>query len=134
MGVEPFLVTASVNLVLAQRLARTICADCRESVEKIPEALTRLGMTPEQIESATILRGRGCGTCNGTGYRGRIALYEVMPFTDELKDLVLQGASAAELKSEMISGGVVTLRMAGISKILEGMTTPEEVLRTTAQD
>ncbi len=134
MGVEPFLVTASVNLILAQRLARKICPDCKEVAEKHPERLRDMGMTEEQIASGTIHRGAGCGSCNDTGYRGRIALYEVMPFLDEFKELVLQGASAAELKAEMIQNGIPTLRMAGINKILEGVTTPEEVLRTTVAD
>ena len=134
MGVEPFLVTASLNVVLAQRLARKICSDCKEPVEKAPEALSRMGMTTDQIASATIHRGRGCKTCGETGYKGRIALYEVMPFKDELKELVLQGASAAEIKAEMIRNGVSSLRMAGINKILEGVTTPEEVLRCTVGD
>ncbi|HLU66057.1 MAG TPA: type IV-A pilus assembly ATPase PilB [Kofleriaceae bacterium] len=134
MGVEPFLVTASVNLVLAQRLARRICNDCKEPTEKHPEALLRMGMSEQQVATATIYRGRGCKSCGETGYRGRIALYEVMPFTDELKELVLQGASATELKHEMIRKGIATLRMAGINKILEGVTTPEEVLRTTVDD
>ena len=80
------------------------------------------------------MKGAGCKTCNDSGYKGRIALYEVMPFTDELKELVLQGASSAEIKQEMISGGINTLRMAGISKILEGTTPPEEVLRSTVED
>jgi type IV pilus assembly protein PilB len=134
MGVEPFLVTASVNLVLAQRLARKICVDCKEVGEKHPDALAKMGFTEEQIRTATIMHGRGCGTCNNTGYKGRIALYEVMPFTDPLKELVLQGASAAEIKTEMIRQGIQSLRMAGIGKILEGVTTPEEVLRTTIED
>jgi type IV pilus assembly protein PilB len=134
MGIEPFLVTASVNLVVAQRLARRICADCKIPAEKHPDALAKMGMTDEQIRTAKIMKGRGCGTCNNTGYKGRVALYEVMPFTDPLKELVLQGASAAEIKTEMIRGGVSSLRMAGINKILEGMTTPEEVLRTTVED
>jgi type IV pilus assembly protein PilB len=134
MGIEPFLVTASVNLVLAQRLARRICADCKEPAEKHPEALAKMGMTPQQIASGTIMHGRGCNTCNNTGYKGRVALYEVMPFIDPLKELVLQGASAAEIKAEMIRNGVQSLRMAGIAKILEGMTTPEEILRCTVED
>jgi type IV pilus assembly protein PilB len=134
MGIEPFLVTASVNLVLAQRLARRICADCKAPTEKHPEPLLKMGMTDEQIKKATIMKGKGCGTCNGTGYKGRVALYEVMPFTDPLKELVLQGASAAEIKTEMIRGGTQSLRLAGIQKILEGVTTPEEVLRTTVDD
>src|SRR3954463_5419110 len=134
MGIEPFLVTASVNLVLAQRLARRICADCKIPDEKHPEALAKMGMTEDQIRKVTIMKGRGCNTCNNTGYKGRVALYEVMPFTDPLKELVLQGASAAEIKTEMIRGGVQSLRMAGLAKILEGMTTPEEILRTTVDD
>jgi type IV pilus assembly protein PilB len=134
MGVEPFLVTASVNLVLAQRLSRKICVDCKEPTEKHAEALLKMGMTEPQVHMATIYRGRGCKNCGDTGYRGRIALYEVMPFTDELKELVLQGASATEIKAEMIRKGIASLRIAGINKILEGVTTPEEVLRTTVDD
>jgi type IV pilus assembly protein PilB len=134
MGIEPVLVTASVNLVVAQRLARRICNDCKIPAEKHPDALAKMGMTDEQIRGAKIMKGRGCGTCNNTGYKGRVALYEVMPFTDPLKELVLQGASAAEIKAEMIRGGTLSLRLAGIAKILEGMTTPEEVLRTTVED
>jgi type IV pilus assembly protein PilB len=134
MGVEPFLVTASVNLVLAQRLARKICNDCKEPAEKHAEPLLKMGMTEPQVHMATIYRGRGCKNCGDTGYRGRIALYEVMPFGDELKELVLQGASATEIKAEMIRKGVASLRIAGINKILEGVTTPEEILRTTVDD
>ena len=134
MGVEPFLVTASVNLVLAQRLARKICVECKEPTDKHPEPLLKMGMTEPQVHMATIYRGRGCKNCGDTGYRGRIALYEVMPFGDELKELVLQGASATEIKAEMIRKGVASLRIAGINKILEGVTTPEEILRTTVDD
>jgi type IV pilus assembly protein PilB len=135
MGVEPFLVTASLNLVVAQRLARRICPECREPIpERHEEALAAMGMSEEQIATGTVFHGRGCNLCNSTGYRGRIALYECMPFSDALKELVLQGASAAELKAEMIRQGVRSLRMAGLQKILEGVTTPEEVLRTTVDD
>ena len=134
MGVEPFLVTASVNLVLAQRLARKICVECKEPTDKHPEPLLKMGMTEPQVHMATIYRGRGCKNCGDTDYRGRIALYEVMPFGDELKELVLQGASATEIKAEMIRKGVASLRIAGINKILEGVTTPEEILRTTVDD
>ena len=134
MGIEPFLVTASCNLVVAQRLARKICVDCKIPAEKHPDALRKLGMNDEQIATANIMQGKGCGTCNSTGYKGRVALYEVMPFIDPLKELVLQGASAAEIKTEMIRNGVQSLRMAGIAKILAGMTTPEEILRCTVDD
>ncbi len=134
MGVEPFLITASVNLVLAQRLARKVCVDCKAPVDIEKEALLDMGMTPEQAATAKVVKGTGCATCNGTGYKGRIALYEVMRFTDDLKEMVLGGSSGAELKAAAIKGGMITLRMGGISKILDGVTTPEEVMRVTMSD
>jgi type IV pilus assembly protein PilB len=134
MGVEPFLVCASVNLVVAQRLARKICVECKEEVEKNEQALIDLGMKAEDAARCKLIKGKGCKTCNNTGYKGRIALYEVMPFIDPLKELVLQGASAAELKAEMIRNGINTLRLAGVNKIIEGTTTPEEILRVTVGD
>ncbi len=134
MGVEPFLVTASVNLVLAQRLARKICQDCRVEIKTEEQALLDLGFRPEELPAVKTYKGTGCRTCNDTGYKGRIALYEVMPFTDRLKEMVLQGCSTAELKDEMIRGGVKTLRMSGLTKVTEGVTTVEEVVRVTAAD
>ena len=135
MGVEPFLITASVNLVLAQRLARKVCSDCRQPVQIEPETLKELGFTDAQIAaSGKLQKGVGCRTCNGTGYKGRVALYEVMRFTDTLKEMVLQGASTAELKAAAIKGGMSTLRMSGIRKALEGVTTTEEILRVTMSD
>jgi type IV pilus assembly protein PilB len=137
MGVEPFLITASVNLVLAQRLARRVCADCKKEFTPDSAALLDLGFTPEQVERALqnkLFMGAGCETCNGSGYKGRVALYEVMRFRDELKEMVLQGASSAELKTAAIRGGMASLRMSGINKILEGVTTTEEVLRVTMAD
>jgi type IV pilus assembly protein PilB len=134
MGVEPFLVTASVNLIGAQRLARKICPECKEEIVKEEAALVEMGMKKEDAARVKLMRGRGCKNCSNTGYRGRIALYEVMPFIDPLKELVLQGASTAELKAEMIRQGIRTLRMSGINKIIEGVTTPEEVLRVTVAD
>jgi len=134
MGVEPFLITASVNLVLAQRLARRICSDCRKEVDVDAQALRDVGCTEEQIATARIYKGAGCATCNNTGFKGRVALYEVMRFHDELKEMVLQGASAAELKAGAIKRGMVTLRMAGIRKMLEGVTTAEEIMRVTMAD
>jgi type IV pilus assembly protein PilB len=134
MGVEPFLITASVNLVLAQRLARKVCVDCKFEQPMDVRALLDMGFTEEQAQGTRIMKGRGCNTCNGTGYKGRIALYEVMRFSDDLKEMVLQGASTAELKAAAIKRGMVTLRMAGIRKVIEGMTTPEEVLRVTMSD
>src|SRR5207244_3983244 len=127
-------ITASVNLVLAQRLARRICADCKKEFVPEPAALVDLGFTEEQVERARqnkLMVGAGCQTCNSSGYKGRVALYEVMRFTDELKEMVLQGASSAELKTAAIRGGMCSLRMSGIGKILDGVTTTEEVLRVT---
>jgi type IV pilus assembly protein PilB len=134
MGVEPFLITASVNLVLAQRLARKVCLECKREITFDPAVLKDMGMTPEQVQGAKMMKGAGCPTCNGTGYKGRIALYEVMRFNDSLKEMVLQGASSAELKAAAIKNGMSTLRMSGIRKILEGMTTYEEVVRVTMAD
>jgi len=134
MGVEPFLITASVNLVLAQRLARRNCGDCKAEVESDPQTLIDLGCDPEVAAKAKTMKGQGCGTCNNTGYKGRVALYEVMRFDENLKELVLQGASTAELKMAAIKGGMSSLRMSGINKILDGTTTPEEVGRVTMAD
>jgi len=135
MGVEPFLVTASVNMIVAQRLARRICRDCPIDDEDIVEqALSDAGMGVKEARSCKPKKGRGCKTCANTGYRGRVALYEVMVMSDALKDLVLQGASTAELKSEAIRLGMSTLRRSGLNKINEGVTTVEEILRVTASD
>jgi type IV pilus assembly protein PilB len=134
MGVEPFLVTASVNLVLAQRLARKICEACKAEWKPEDAAMIQAGFDPKEIGTFKVMKGSGCRECNNTGYRGRVALYEVMPFTDRLKELVLQGSSTAELKDEMIRQGIQTLRMAGLAKIKAGVTTIDEVVRTTAAD
>jgi len=134
MGVEPFLVTASVNLILAQRLARKICGDCRTPIEIERPALVQAGFTDEQIEGATFYTGAGCRTCGDSGYKGRIALYEVMPMTDRIKEMVLQGASTAEIKEQMIADGISSLRMSGLQKVLDGVTTIEEILRVTVSD
>jgi type IV pilus assembly protein PilB len=134
MGVEPFLITASVNLVLAQRLARKICADCKADHSIEPDALREIGFTSDQIAAGGLKKGAGCKTCNNTGYKGRVALYEVMRFNEPLKDIVLQGGSTAELKAAAIKNGMVTLRASGIRKVLAGVTTTEEVLRVTMSD
>jgi len=134
MGVEPFLVTASVNLIAAQRLCRKICKDCKAPAQVPKQALLDLGLTEEQIEGAQLFRGQGCKTCNNTGYKGRIALYEVMPFYDELKECVLQGYSAMELKREAMRLGMTSLRQSGISKLLDGQLTVEEISRVTRGD
>lgn len=134
MGVEPFLVTASVILILAQRLVRRICPDCKTEADIPPKVLIDAGMSPEDAYKCKPMRGLGCKNCNNTGYKGRIAIYEVMPFTDDLKEMVLQGCSTAELKAAAIKNGMKTLRMSGLTKVMEGITTLEEVARVTAMD
>jgi type IV pilus assembly protein PilB len=135
MGVEPFLVTASLNLVLAQRLARKICEACKAEIPFDAKAALQGGFSEAEVKQGfRMMKGSGCRECNNTGYRGRVALYEVMPFTDRLKESVLQGSSTAELKTEMMRLGISTLRMAGLAKVKLGVTTTEEVVRVTAAD
>jgi type IV pilus assembly protein PilB len=134
MGVEPFLVTASVNAIVAQRLARRVCKGCAEPIEIDKEVLLDLGMPESQIQAGTFLQGKGCRVCNETGFKGRIALFEIMPMTDELKDLVLQGVSSVELKREAVRLGMKTLRQAILAKLAEGTTTVPEVLRCSVAD
>jgi type IV pilus assembly protein PilB len=134
MGVEPFLVASSVNLILAQRLARVICSNCRRPVELPPQALADIGVPREEISGFTCFQGTGCPQCNGSGYRGRIALYEVMPMSEELRELVLNGASASDIKRSAVSLGMKTLRQAALAKLKEGATTVGEVVRVTMPD
>jgi len=135
MGVEPFLVTASVNMILAQRLARKNCKECSAPDEQTTkQALIDGGMTPAEAKDCAPRRGKGCKVCGESGYKGRVALYEIMVVTDPLKDLILQGASTAELKNEAIRLGMSTLRRSGLNKVLDGTTTLDEVLRVTASD
>jgi type IV pilus assembly protein PilB len=134
MGIEPFLVSSSLNLIVAQRLARRVCGNCREEVRIPPKALVDAGIKPERIKLAKPAKGKGCDDCNGTGFRGRVALYEVMPIKEELKEMVLRGGSAIDVKREAVRLGMKTLRQAGLSKVEEGVTTLEEVLRVTAPD
>jgi len=134
MGVEPFLVASSVNCIIAQRLARRICTGCKTEIEPPAEALRELGVKMEEIGTFPVYEGRGCNVGGNTGYKGRIARYEVMPITDEIKELGLAGASAMELKREAIRLGMDTLRMAGVNKLKEGTTTIQEVARSTMAD
>ncbi len=134
MGVESFLVSSAVNLVLAQRLVRKLCMDCRAKEEVIPEALIDLGVKQEDVGSFDCFRGRGCPACSHTGYRGRVALYEVMPMHEQIRELVLLGASAAEIKKQAIDLGMMTLRQSGIQKLKSGITSVEEVIRSSAKD
>jgi type IV pilus assembly protein PilB len=133
MGVEPFLVTASVNMIIAQRLVRRICDNCKEPVDPPAELLASLGI----LEDQGVIRfhkGTGCPRCPGNGYKGRVALYEMLLVSDRLRDLVIEGVSSTHLKRAAIEEGMITLRQAGIRKIQSGLTTVEEVLSTTAAD
>ncbi|MDE3168656.1 MAG: Flp pilus assembly complex ATPase component TadA, partial [Acidobacteriota bacterium] len=131
MGIEPFLVATSVNLICAQRLVRRVCVQCKEPLQLQAPALLEAGFTPDESEKITVYSGKGCGTCNNTGYKGRVGLYEVMEITDELRELILVGASALELKKKALEMGMVTLRRSGLTKVAAGLTTMEEVLRET---
>jgi type IV pilus assembly protein PilB len=131
MGIEPFLVATSVHLICAQRLVRRICKDCAEPIEMPPQALIDEGYTPEEAKTVQVMKGKGCATCNKTGYKGRTGLYEVMEVDDEIRELVLVGASAVELKKKAIERGMITLRRSGLIKVAAGWTTLEEVARET---
>jgi type IV pilus assembly protein PilB len=131
MGIEPFLVATSVNLICAQRLVRRICSNCKTELEVPEQALIDAGYSPEEVKTVKIYHGKGCTTCNKGGYKGRTGLYEVMEINDELRELILVGASALELKKKAIEQGMITLRRSGLIKVSLGMTTMEEVLRET---
>jgi type IV pilus assembly protein PilB len=131
MGIEPFLVATSVHLIVAQRLVRRICSECAETVEVPFEALVRAGYSPDEARQVKVKKGRGCTTCSGSGYKGRVGLYEVMEINDELRELILVGASAMELKKKAIENGMTTLRRSGLMKVMLGVTTMEEVARET---
>jgi type IV pilus assembly protein PilB len=134
MGVEPFLVSSAVNVIGAQRLLRRVCKECREPVEVAEKTLLDIGVPPEQVPEFRPMRGGGCGTCNGTGYKGRVAVYEIMLFNEEVREFILNGASTLELKREAVRQGMKTLRMSSLTKLQEGVTTIDEVVRSTAPD
>src|SRR6266540_4878025 len=132
MGIEPFLVGTAVNLIQAQRLIRKICAQCKEELKDVPsKTLIDVGFTPEQVGTFKLYKGRGCGVCNGTGYKGRVGLYEVMEISDGIRDIIMTGGTAVEIKRKALEEGMLTLRMSGLEKIKNGVTTIEEVLRAT---
>jgi type IV pilus assembly protein PilB len=131
MGIEPFLVATSVNLIQAQRLIRRICKDCKQEHPTPPEALIEVGFTAEEAKKLKTYKGKGCSTCNNTGYKGRIGLYEVLEVSDEIRELILIGASALELRKKAIDDGMISLRESGLHKIRNGVTTIEEVVRET---
>jgi type IV pilus assembly protein PilB len=133
MGIEPFLVASSVNLICAQRLVRRICSSCKQPHPTPPPALIQAGFTPEDALSVVPMKGAGCEKCNNTGYKGRVGLYEVMEVTDDLRELVLVGASGLELRRRAIEDGMITLRQSGLRKVKDGLTTMEEVARETVK-
>ena len=133
MGIEPFLVASSVHLICAQRLVRRICEGCKEANPTTPPALIQAGFTPEEAETVTPMKGTGCDRCNNTGYKGRVGLYEVLEVTEELRELILVGASGLELRRKAIDEGMITLRRSGLRKVMGGMTSIEEVVRETVK-
>ncbi len=132
MGIEPFIVGTAVNLIQAQRLIRRICSQCKEEVRDVPaKVLLDVGFETEAVGSFPMFKGRGCATCNGTGYKGRVGLYEVLEINDAVRELIMMGANSVELRKKAIEEGMLTLRMSGLEKIKQGITTIEEVLRET---
>src|SRR5437870_6998652 len=131
MGIEPFLVASSVHLICAQRLVRRVCKECKEEVSTLAQTLIDAGFSPTEAKKLATYRGKGCPTCNGTGYKGRVGLYEVMEINDDLRELILIGASSLELKKKAVEHGMLTLRASGLQKLRDGVTTLEEVVRET---
>ena len=131
MGIEPFLVATSVQLIAAQRLARRVCSNCKEPVEITPQALMNIGYKKEEVGTFTVYKGRGCEKCNNTGYKGRVALIEVMAIDDAIRDLILSGGTAIDIKKRAAETGMISLRRSGLIKIKDGTTTIEEVVRET---
>jgi type IV pilus assembly protein PilB len=134
MGIEPFLVASSVNLILAQRLVRRVCSGCKRQIELAPEVLHELQLDPAEAKDATFAEGAGCVDCNNTGYRGRQGVYEVLPMSPHIRDLTLDRASAGVIKKAAIAEGMLTLRRDGLEKLKRGLTTAEEILKETASD
>ena len=131
MGIEPFLVATSVHLIQAQRLVRRVCKDCKEEVKMPKKALLDLGYTEEEVDTVKVYKGRGCPVCNNSGCKGRTALMEVMEMSEQLREMVLMGANAIELKRQALEDGMITLRRSGLIKIAAGMVPVEEVVRET---
>jgi len=131
MGIEPFLVATSVNLICAQRLVRRLCPECKAEEKVPPQGLVDAGFTPEEARRVKVWKRQGCPSCSNRGYKGRIGLYEVVEVTDELRELILVGASALELRKRAIEQGMTTLRRSGLIKAAAGITTLEEVMRET---
>jgi type IV pilus assembly protein PilB len=131
MGIEPFLVATSVHLICAQRLIRKVCPECKTEMKTPIQALINAGFSQEEAKSIQCFKGEGCKNCSGTGYKGRIGLYEVMEISEDIQELILVGASAREIKRKAVEEGMPTLRHSGLAKIKAGITTLDEVLRET---
>ena len=134
MGIEPFLVASSTNLIMAQRLVRRICKQCKADVQLHPEVLRELGISDEDAKKSNFKEGKGCVDCNNTGYRGRLGVYEVMTITPKVRDMILDRAPTSQIKKQAVAEGMLTLRMDGLIKLKNGVTTAEEVLKETAAD
>lgn len=134
MGIEPFLVSSAVNLITAQRLGRRVCPECKEPEDIPRQALIEAGVAPEEVDSYVCYRGTGCSVCNNTGYKGRVGFYQVMPMFEEIREMILAGANTAEIKHESMRLGVKSMRQAALTKLQEGVTSFEEVLRCTIAD
>jgi type II secretory ATPase GspE/PulE/Tfp pilus assembly ATPase PilB-like protein len=131
MGIEPFLISSSIIMTCAQRLVRRVCANCREEFVPEPEAMAKLGV---EVENGVFYRGAGCDRCKGRGYLGRVAIVEALPVSEAIRRLIIKRASAVVIKNQAVNEGMKTLRMVGVEKALEGITTLEEILRVTAED
>lgn len=134
MGIEPFLVASAVNLITAQRLGRRVCAACKQPEEIPKQALIDAGVSPDEVDEYVCYRGVGCPICNNTGYKGRVGIYQIMPMFEEIRELILAGANTAEIKRESMRLGVKTMRQSALTKLKEGVTSMEEVLRCTVAD
>ncbi len=134
MGIEPFLVASAVNLITAQRLGRRLCSECKEVDDISKQALLDAGVPPEEVDEFVCYKGKGCSNCNDSGYKGRVGIYQVMPMFDEIREMVLAGANTAEIKRESMRLGVRTMRQSALTKMKEGVTSFEEVVRCTIGD
>jgi type IV pilus assembly protein PilB len=134
MGIEPFLVASAVNLITAQRLARRVCGECKEKEDIPVQALIDAGVPTNEAQEYICYKGRGCPVCNNTGYKGRVGFYQVMPMLEPIRELILNGANTAEIKRESMRLGIKTMRQSGLTKVKEGVTSLEEVLRVTVSD
>jgi type IV pilus assembly protein PilB len=134
MGIEPFLVATSVHLICAQRLIRKVCSECKTELKTPIQTLINAGFSPEDAKSVPTFKGEGCSRCNGTGYKGRVGLYEVMEISEDIQELILVGASAREIRRKAAEEGMLSLRSSGLAKIKNGMTTLDEVLRETVRN